>query len=155
MALATAQGKFPSHTTKTCSVLGLAILGTKEVNWKVSVDREKVRGMARNPLGVTEGDADYEFSATFLRPEWEKLKARIRSVYGVAPMDCKGKVVIVDQTPGNPVRSIEIKFEGLSESDTTSSQGSAATETKVTFVALDILEDGLPMIDRRFGPNSR
>ncbi len=100
MAISTATGKFPSHTTKTCSVLGLPILGTKECNWKVSVEREKQRGMARNPLGVTEGDADYEFSATFLRPEWEKLKARIRTVYGVAPMDCKGKIVITDSTPG-------------------------------------------------------
>ncbi len=152
--LQTATGKFPSHTTKTCSVLGLALLGVGEVNWKCAIDREKVRGMARNPLGVTEGDADYELSMTVLLPYWEKLKARIRSMYGVAPMDCKGRVALIDSTPGSPVRSVEVKFEGLTEADSTSSKGSAATEKKIAFCALDILEDGLPMIDRRFGPGT-
>lgn len=150
----TANGKFPSHTTKTTTFMGLPLLGVKQVNWKCTVDREKVRGQARNPLGVTEGDADYELSFTVLIPEWEKMKARARTVYGVAPMDAKGKVLIVDSTKGLPVRAVECSFDGLAEADTDSSSGPAATEKKITVTALDILEDGLPMIDRRFGANT-
>lgn len=136
-----------SHASFKVRLFGLLVPGVKELNWKVSVEKGEVRGTAREKLASTIGDAKYESSLTVFRAEWDAIKERIRTTYGVAPMDIQGDLVYQYAEKGFPSKTVQVRVNGITEADTSSSAGVDATEVKLTFDVPTIFEDGKSMIE--------
>lgn len=141
-------GYYYSHASHKIRVLGLLLEGCKDATWKCSVASSEIRGTAIEPLGHTVGDAAFEFSMTIYRPYWQALKERIRTTYGRAPMMAQGEVVIVAAERGLPSINMVAKINGIQDYEGGTTQGTDASEVKLTFKVLSILEDGKPLVER-------
>jgi hypothetical protein len=72
-----------SFASLVIGVDALPLVGVKSLNYRVTHERQKIRGTSAHPIGRTRGQVDYEGDIEFYQAEWYKFMLPKLSALGV------------------------------------------------------------------------
>lgn len=138
-----------SYASAEVDVSGSRFFGFQTLNWKQSVDHEKVPGSGTVDLGTTVGHYTAEADFTIVLSEWNRLLAKLGPNYTTKPFNIGCSYI---ENPGDGLTLVQLKGVKI-RSDEVSNEGTKGTVVKVTLtVTVPILTNGVAMIGQNAIP---
>lgn len=147
-------GVYSSHASVEISVNNLVIGGITEINYKPSLKKSKVKGAGAQPIGVTEGEADYEGDFSILELQWYLLLENLGDGYGRVPFDIvitKSPVGDSDAFATSVDTLVGCRIDEAAASDKASSAD--ALEKKLKLTIMRIYENGKNIYGQEVSPD--
>lgn len=145
-------GNYYSYANIEFRVGGLFIVGCKSINYGHKVGSQFVRGTNAMPLGTTQGQYEPHADVELYRPQYDTL---VGAVYAQSGNRGYAYVTLnITVTYGNaldngslPTVTDSINFARIIDDDASNSESLDASVRKLTFMPLQILMNGKPLVN--------
>lgn len=124
---------------------GFRIPGIKSINYKESVEKPKLWGTSRKPIGRTAGKYDFEGDVEFYRAEYQDAITALSAVGILGFSDTSIPINVTYAELASPEQTSNDTLIGviLHSPEASGSEGADALTIKMTMSIMDILWHGL------------